>query len=121
MRIQITQRRTARQKRRRSKLSATSEKLARAVEKQRELIEQTADYIWKHPEPGYREWNTSAYLEERFERLGYTLVRAGDIPGFYADLDTGRPGPRVAILGELDSLIIHNHPACDPKTGAVHA
>ena len=102
-------------------MSATSEKLARAVEKQRELIEQTADYIWKHPEPGYREWNTSAYLEERFERLGYTLVRAGDIPGFYADLDTGRPGPRVAILGELDSLIIHNHPACDPKTGAVHA
>lgn len=102
-------------------MSATSERLARAVEKHADLIEQAARHIWKHPEPGYREWKTSAYLEERFERLGYQLVRAGDIPGFYADLDTGRPGPRVAILGELDSLIVYNHPECDPQTGAVHA
>ena len=29
-------------------------------------FEELALDIWKHPEPGYREWNTSAYLEERF-------------------------------------------------------
>ena len=102
-------------------MSATSERLAEAVEKNVDLIYQAEEYIWKHPEPGYREWNTSAYLEERFEKLGYTLARAVDIPGFYADLDTGRPGPRLAILGELDSLIVHGHPDCDRQTGAVHA
>ena len=56
-----------------------------------------------------------------FRGPGYTLTKAGNIPGFYADLDTGRPGPKIAILGELDSLIVGNHPDADPETHAVHA
>ena len=102
-------------------MSAIVEKLAGLVARHTEMIYETADHIWAHPETGYREWNTSAYLAERFEALGYTLVKAGDIPGFYTDLDTGRPGPKVAVLGELDSLIVGNHPDCDPVTKAVHA
>ena len=37
-------------------------------------------------------------------------MEAGDIPGFYVDIDTGRPGPCLAIMGELDALDIANHP-----------
>lgn len=98
-----------------------SEQLVEMTARHQKLIYEVADYIWKHPETGFREWNTSAYLAEKFEKLGYTLVKAGDIPGFYADLDTGRPGPKVAILGELDSLIVKNHPDAVPDTCAVHA
>ena len=98
-----------------------AEQLIAMTAKHEDLIYETADYIWKHPETGYREWNTSAYMEQQFEKLGYTLVKAGNIPGFYTDLDTGRPGPKIAILGELDSLIVGNHPDADPKTSAVHA
>lgn len=43
------------------------------------------------------------------------------IPGFYTDLDTGRPGPKLCLMGELDSLICAEHPDCDPVTKAVHA
>lgn len=100
---------------------AREEQLMELTKKHETLIYETADYIWKHPETGYREWNTSAYMAEQFEKLGYTLVKAGNIPGFYADLDTGRPGPKVAILGELDSLIVKNHPDALPETSAVHA
>lgn len=96
-------------------------KLLEMVAKQEQLINEAADHIWKHPETGYREWKTSAYLEEKFASLGYTLVKAGNIPGFYTDLDTGKPGPKIAILGELDSLIVGNHPDADPETSAVHA
>ena len=98
-----------------------AEQLAQMTAKHRERIYETADYIWTHPETGYREWNTSAYLEKQFRELGYEPVLAENIPGFYADLDTGKPGPKVAILGELDSLIVRNHPDANPETAAVHA
>jgi metal-dependent amidase/aminoacylase/carboxypeptidase family protein len=29
--------------------------------------------------------------------------------------------PTIAILGEMDSLILPTHPECDPATGAVHS
>ncbi len=95
--------------------------LANAVEKYRTLILETERYIWNHPETGYREFGTSKYMAEKFESLGYNLVYAGDIPGFYTVLDTGRPGPEILILGELDSLICPTHPESDPETGYVHA
>ena len=92
-----------------------------AVDKHRRLILDTLDYIWNNPETGYREWKTHAYLAETFRALGYQLCEAGDIPGFYTVLDTGRPGPEVLVLGELDGLIVPTHPECDPTTGAIHA
>ena len=97
------------------------EKYKAYVEKHRELILAANEYIWKNPEPGYREWKTHAYLEEEFAKLGYELTLAGDIPGFTAEADTGREGPTVAVFGELDSLIVRTHPDADPQTGAVHA
>lgn len=97
------------------------ESLKAMVENCRDLILKTERDVWASPETGYHEWKTSAYMEKLFEDLGYTLVKAGDIPGFYADLDTGKPGPKVAILGELDSLVCANHPDADPETNAVHA
>ena len=95
--------------------------LTKAVDKYETLILNAERYIWKHPETGYREFVTSKYLEEQFENLGYKLVRAGDIPGFYTVIDTGRPGPEILILGELDSLICPKHKDADSETGYVHA
>ena len=34
-----------------------------------------------------------------------------------ADLNGAKPGPALAICGEMDSLIIPTHPECDPATG----
>ncbi len=101
--------------------STRAQQLMDMVDRQKELIYEAEDTIWRNPEPGFREWKTSAYLEQHFEALGYQLTRAGNIPGFYTDLDTGRPGPKIAILGEMDSLIVKNHPDADLETGAVHA
>lgn len=102
-------------------MAIESQKLFSMVEKHRDLILEAEREIWSHPETGYKEWKTSAYLEKQFEALGYTLTRAGNIPGFVTDIDTGRPGPKVVVFGELDSLICTDHPEADPETGAVHA
>ena len=98
-----------------------AKKIIQAVDRHRDLILRTLDAVWKTPETGYKEWKTAAFAEKAFESLGYELVKAGDIPGFYADVDTGRPGPAIALMGELDSVICAAHPDADPNTGAVHA
>lgn len=91
------------------------------VAKHTDAILAANDYFWKNPETGYREWKTHAYLAKAFEDLGYTVTPAGNIPGFTALVDTGKPGPKVAVFGELDALLCASHPEADPETGAVHA
>ena len=97
------------------------EKYIAMVEKHRTLILDALDYLWANPEVGYKEWKTHKYLKDAFEKLGYTLNEAGNIPGFVTTVDTGRPGPTVLVFGEMDGLNIPEHPDADPETGAVHA
>ena len=89
------------------------------VSKHTQKILEVERYIWAHPESGFKEWNTSAYLAKIFEEAGYTLTYAGNIPGFYTDIDTGKPGPKILILGELDALVAPTHP--EAWNGCAHA
>ena len=89
------------------------------VERHRQTILDTERWVWQHPETGFREWQTSDYLAKIFEAAGYEIHRAGNIPGFYADLDTGRPGPRILIMGEMDALVAPSHP--EAVNGCAHA
>ena len=97
------------------------EHIIAAVEKHRQLILDTERYIWRNPETGYKEYKTSAYMADTFRKLGYELQMADGITGFYTVIDTGRPGPEILVLGELDSIICPEHPESDPTTGAVHS
>lgn len=95
--------------------------ISRAVESCRQLILDAERYIWANPETGYKEHKTNAYMAERFRELGYELNMAEGITGFYTVVDTGREGPEVLVLGELDSIICPAHKDADPETGAVHS
>jgi len=97
------------------------ERIAKAVERHRNLILEAERYIWAHPETGWKEYVTSKYMADAFEKLGYDLTMSDGTTGFYTVLDTGREGPEILILGELDSIICPAHPEADPKTGAVHS
>lgn len=97
------------------------EKLLLAADKNRQLILDTERFIWRHPETGYKEFETNKYMADTFRSLGYDIVEAEGITGFYTVVDTGREGPEVLILGELDSVVCAEHPDANPETGAVHA
>ena len=90
------------------------QRFIRAAEAHRTLILESERYIWSHPETGYKEIKTSAYMEEKFTELGYELIKPDGITGFCTVFDTGRTGPELLILGELDSVICPTHPASDP-------
>lgn len=90
-------------------------------ESNRRAVLDTLDFMTKHPETGYKETQCAAYVAEQFRALGYAPKMAGDIPGFTVKIDTGRPGPCVLVLGELDAVKCATHPDADPTTHAVHA
>ncbi len=91
------------------------------IEPNRPIMEDILDYMDAHAATGFEEWEASDYLADLYEKLGYTLTRAGDVPGFYTDIDTGKPGPKVLVFSELDGLTIPDHPHAHPVTGAAHA
>ena len=91
-------------------MSARQQALTAMVDKHAKAVLEAERWIWAHPQTGFTEWQAHAYLTNRFEALGYKLTCAGNIPGFFTDLDTGRPGPKVCVLGELDALDIPGHP-----------
>ena len=94
-------------------------KFHKHVEKNRRVILDTERYVWNHPETGYKEWETQKYLAKIFEDAGYEITYAENVPGFYADIDTGRPGPKLLILGEMDALGAPNH--IEATNGNAHA
>ena len=85
-----------------------------------ELI-RLAKAILDHPEPGFREFKTSQLVQERFRELGIPFEADIAITGIKGMLRGGNNGPTVAILGELDSLIVAGHPNADRTTLAAHA
>lgn len=90
-------------------------------EQEKKRVLDTLDFMTEHPETGYRETLCSAYMAQQFRELGYEPVMAGDIPGFYVKIETGREGPCVLVLGELDAVKCATHPKANPETEAVHA
>ncbi len=97
------------------------QKLFDAVEEYKDVILKAERDLNSMPELGFREWKTHAYMKARFEELGYELTELENIPGFYTDVDTGRPGPKIVVFAELDGLPCPGHPFADPETGAAHA
>lgn len=97
------------------------QKLKQLIEKQKDLILRAEKRIWENPEVGFKEYKTDAFMKDEFRKLGYTLTEAEGITGFYTVVDTGKPGPTVLVLAELDALYCADHPDRDKETNAVHA
>ena len=92
-----------------------------SVEKNRTEIIEFAQKILHNPELGYREEKTAALVKAELEKLGLTVKSGLAITGLRADIDSGKPGPRIAIAGELDALPVPSHAFADKTTGAAHA
>lgn len=89
--------------------------------------------IFSNPETGFKEFKTAELVMEKFDSIRRQLEYAGsgcisvniskldDIPGVKMSFDTGKEGPGLAVIGELDAIICREHPMADKNTGAMHA
>ena len=93
---------------------------ASSIDEQANGLIQLSKDIWNHPESGFRERRTAKKTAEFMKLSGLETRENVAMTGVIAKLDTGRPGPHIAIMGELDSLIVPEHRLADTKTGAAH-
>ena len=91
------------------------------VDRNREEILRLADTLLHNPETGYKEFKTAELVKNELVKLGLKPRTGLAVTGVRADIDSGRPGPKIAIMGELDALPVPTHPFADPATGAAHA
>jgi len=94
---------------------------AEAIDRAGDRLIAFAQDIVEHPEPGFKEVRTARRVEEFLRSLGLAPKAGIALTGVKAVAQGGSPGPTVAVMGELDSLIVPQHPKADPHTGAAHA
>ncbi|MBE3520372.1 MAG: amidohydrolase [Firmicutes bacterium] len=97
------------------------EHVVAAIDKTREEIIAIGEDILRHPELGFKEQRTTSVVANRLRELGLEVREGLAITGAAGVLDTGRAGPNVCVMGELDSVLCPGHPYADPVTGAAHA
>jgi amidohydrolase len=103
----------------RDKLKARA--LAR-IDAMRDEIVALVQAIYADPEIGYHEHNTAARVRAMFDRLGVPYQHGLARTGVKGELRGGAgPGPTVAIMGELDALIVPDHVDAHPDRQTAHA
>ena len=95
--------------------------LTKAINARADELERIARDILDHPECGFREVRTSKLVADWFAANGLDVKTGVAKTGVIGTYDTGRPGPHIAVMGELDSLIVPGHVHADPDTNAAHA
>jgi len=83
--------------------------LKKAKENKIQLLE-WANYIYENAETGFKEFKTAKYIDTQFKNMGYETICGKDIPYVKATYDTKKEGPSIAIIGEMDSIILNSSP-----------
>jgi amidohydrolase len=91
------------------------------IERNGDKLISIAKEILKNPEPGFKEFKTAEIVSREFEAFQIPHEKGIAITGLKSSLETGTPGPNIAVIGELDSLKVLGHPYEDKETTAAHA
>ena len=93
-----------------------------AIERHKGELVAVAKTVLENPETGFHETKTSKLVSEQFQRMGIPHRKGLALTGVKGEVQGGGgPGPRVSVIGELDSLLVPEHPNSDSITGAAHA
>lgn len=104
---------------------ATREDLKRAacaeIDRAHDELFDFGDDIFNHAELGFKEFRTAAKVAERLRAFGLEPREGLAITGVKAVVESGRPGPRLGLIGELDGLVVPDHAQAVAGTGGAHA
>jgi amidohydrolase len=96
-------------------------KVCEEIDANADEIVKIAEDIYECPELGFKEYHTAELVEGKFGELGIECQSKLALTGVKGKLIGGGKGPTIAIIGELDAILVPDHPNANPTTGAVHA
>lgn len=96
-------------------------RVCETIDAHRAEIVGIGEAIMDAPELGFKERQTADRVKEVFRRTGLAYDDGLALTGVKAVLQGDKPGPTVALMGELDALLVPDHPRACPQTGAAHA
>lgn len=91
------------------------------IDQHRAEIIDLGEKVWAQPESGFKEYKTARRMAGLFKSMGLPCQEGLALTGVRTELCGAQSGPTMALLGEMDGIILPEHPAADPVTGAVHA
>ena len=93
-----------------------------AIDRRKDKLMAVAREVLQNPETGFSEVKTSRLVAQQLDRMGIDHRDGLAITGVKGRMEGGAgPGPSVAVIGELDSLLVSEHASADLTTGAAHA
>ena len=95
--------------------------ICEAVDRRQAEIEKIGDQIMANPELGFKEFKTAGLVADTMKSVDIPHETGLAITGVKAIIRGKNPGPTVALMGELDSILVSDHPRADAETGAAHA
>ena len=101
--------------------AALKASVCQKIDEQSDRIIAVGEEIMDDPELGFKEHRTADKVQEVFSELGLEFDSGLGLTGVKAVLRGGRPGPTLALMGELDALQVPGHPRANEDTQAAHA
>lgn len=96
-------------------------RVCQEIESRREKIIDVGEQIMDEAELGFKEYRTAERVKQVFHEARLPFQDGLAITGVKAVLRGEQPGPTVALMGELDALLLPDHPRANQETGAAHA
>jgi len=96
-------------------------RICEEIDKRRREIERIGDQIMLNPELGFKEFKTAKLVADTMNIFGIPCETGLALTGVKGVVQAKKPGPTVALMAELDSLLVSDHPHADRVTGAAHA
>ena len=92
-----------------------------AIDARRDDVLAFAESVAAEPELGFKEVKTSKKFAALLRELGREPRTGIALTGVVDEYKGARSELRVAVMGELDAILVADHPDADKMTGAVHA
>ncbi len=90
------------------------------INRQSDRIVEISKHVLQHPEIGFCETETAAYVADQFADMGLQYRSGLALTGVKSRMKGRKSALTVGILGEMDSLLVPESPVADSTTGAAH-